>query len=127
MSQSRYIFQETLESFCDTEGDLVCTSDIRPGRCILHILSGYINDSAVFIAVMSKNYCNEKRHTLEIEHALLEEKPIILIFIEKMEEDEMPPVILNVFKYYARAKFVAEGGIQLDWAHVCKSIIKLVD
>ena len=57
---------------------------------------------------------------MEIEGARNKGKPVILIFKEDVEETEMSPAILEVFKNYTRAKFVLENGdykIQPDWVH----------
>ena len=89
-----------------------------------------LDDSAVFIAVMSKNYCNSDYCKLEIEQARLQGKAIILIFIEEVAEEEMTLVIREVFRKYTRVKFVFEGGfykLQPDWKCVCESIIQLMD
>ena len=78
---------------------------------------------------MSKNYCNSDYCKLEIEQARLQGKPIILIFIEDVEEDEMTLVIREVFRNYTRVKFVAEDGmyrLQPDWGHICESVIQLM-
>ena len=87
-----------------------------------------LDDSAVFIAVMSKNYCSSDYCKLEIEQARLQRKPIILIFIEEVEEARMTLVIREVFRNYTRIKFMRDNGvykIQPDWQHVCQAIIQL--
>ena len=88
-----------------------------------------LDDSAVFIAVMSKNYCSSDYCKLEIEQARLQGKAIILIFIEEVAEEEMTLVIREVFKKYTRVKFVVDNGfykLQPDWGCVCESIIQLM-
>ena len=116
---------------CKTDKDLVCIGDryFRPGQTIFSEMIRCLDDSAVFIAIMSKNYCNSDYCKLEIEQARLQGKAIILIFIEEVEEEEMTLVIREVFKKYTRAKFVLEGGfykLQPDWECVCESIIQLM-
>ena len=88
-----------------------------------------LDESAVFIAVVSKNYCNSEYCKLEIEQAHLQGKPIILIFIEEVKEEEMTLVIRQVFRNNTRVKFVFEEGhyrLQPDRDHVCKSIMQLM-
>ena len=95
-SSSYFLFdfcpiQETLETICETDRDLVCIGDryFTPGQPIFSEMIRCLDDSAVFIAVMSKNYCNSDYCKLEIEQARLQGKPIILIFIEEVEEAEI--------------------------------------
>ena len=86
-----------------------------------------LDDCAVFIAVMSKNYCNSEYCKLEIEEARVKGMSIIPIFIEDVEESEMSRVTREVFRNYTRTKFVLKEGIyklNLDWENVCESIIQ---
>ena len=89
-----------------------------------------LDDCAVFIAVMSRNYCNSEYCKLEIEEARVKGMSIIPIFIEDVEESEMSRVTREVFRNYTRTKFVLKEGIyklNLDWENVCESIIQLVE
>ena len=57
------------------------------------------------------------------------EKPILLIFMEHVEEEKMNFIAKEVFRNFARAKIVQEGGeitIQPNWDQICDSIIKLL-
>ena len=45
-----------------------------------------------------------------IEQARIQGKPIILDFIEKLEEEEMLLVIREMFRNYTHFKFVLEEG-----------------
>ena len=84
----------------------------------------------MFIAVMSKNYCNSGYCRLEIEQARLQGKPIILIFIEEVAEEDMTLVIREIFRKYTRVKSVLQDGVyhlQPDWKFVCESIILLMN
>ena len=88
-----------------------------------------LDECAVFIAVVSRNYCTSDYCKLEIEEARVKRMPIILIFIEKVEEDYMNRVTKEVFRNYTRAKFVFKEGayiLNLDWREVCESIVDLV-
>ena len=57
------------------------------------------------------------------------EKPIILIFIEEVPENEMTLVIREVFRNYTRVKFVSEDGmnyrLEPNWEQVCKAVVEL--
>ena len=68
-----------------------------------------LDDCAMFIAVMSRNYYNSEYCKLEIQEARFKGMPIVLIFIEKVE-DYMSRVTREVFRKYTRAKFLFENG-----------------
>ena len=117
---------------CKSDKELVCIGDrfFRPGQTIFSEMIRCLDDSAVFIAVMSKNYCNSDYCRLEIEQARLQGKPIILIFIEEVAQEDMTLVIREVFRKYTRVKFVLQDGVyylQPDWKFVCESIILLMN
>lgn len=126
-----HLFQHGLETRTGIHRDLVCLADrhFRPGRTIFSEIIKSLNESAVFIAVLSRNYCNSDYCKLEIEQACLQRKPIILMFIEKVEEERMNPVIRAIFRKYTRVKFILEDGhyrLQPDWENVCDSIMQLI-
>ena len=117
---------------CKSDKELVCIGDryFRPGQTIFSEIIRCLDDSAVFIAVMSKKYCNSDYCRLEIEQARLQRKPIILIFIEEVAEADMTLVIREVFRKFTRVKFVLQDGVyhlQPDWKIVCESIILLMN
>ena len=128
---SIFIFQHNLRTICNSDKELVCIGDryFRPGQPIFSEMIRCLDDTAVFIAVMSKNYCNSGYCKLEIEQARLQGKPIILIFIEDVAEDDMTLVIREVFRKYTRVKFIVNEGVyqlQPDWKCVCESIIEIM-
>ena len=124
--------QDTLKILIKRDKDFICVGDryFRLGRTIYSEMTRCLDDCAVFIAVMSRNYCNSEYCKLEIEEARVKGMPIILIFIEKVEEDYMSRVTREVFRNYTRAKFVFEDGVyrlNADWKFVCESVIQLVE
>ena len=88
-----------------------------------------INDSAVFIGVVSKHFCESYFCDIEISEARTTGKPIILISMEHVDTDKMTVVIRDVFMNNARAKIVKEGNnyqMYPPWEQLCKAIIGLV-
>ena len=55
--------------------------------------------------------------------------PILLIFIEHVDEEDISRVTREVFMYNTQADFVMEGRVyrlNMDWESVCESIIQLL-
>ena len=120
-----------MEALLDTDRDLICVGDryFRLGRTIFSEMLRCLDRCSVFIAVMSRNYCNSEHCQREIEEARVFGMPIILIFIEHVDEEDMSRVTREVFRYYTRANFIMEEGVyrlNMDWESVCESIIQLV-
>ena len=123
-------FQNCLRATCGTDRDIICSDrNFRPAFPIADEIIRCLDDSAVFIAIMSLNYCQRDFCKFEIQRAFQMEKPIILIFIEEVPENEMTLVIREVFRNYTRVKFVSEDGINYrlepNWEQVCKAVVEL--
>ena len=81
------------------------------------------------IAVMSKKYCKSFYCKLEMEQARLLQKPVIMVFIENIAENEMSEVMREVFRNFTRVKITVVGEqyqTQPDWPYVCRSIIQFM-
>ena len=81
------------------------------------------------VAGMSQNYCKSFYCKLEIEQARLIGKPVIMIFMENVAENEMSEVMKEVFRNFTRVKIVLVGEqyqSQPDWTYVCQSIVQLM-
>ena len=107
----------------------MCHGDLHfvPGRNIFSEMERCVAEAAVFVAVISKNYCESYLCKLEISEAQKTGKPIILIFIEHVDENTMGIVIRDIFMKYARAKIVQEEGvfnIYPTWEQLCQAIIE---
>ena len=125
-------FQDNLEALHDTDRDLICVGGryFRLGRTIFSEMLRCLDECSVFITVMSRNYCNSEHYKREIEEARVLGMPILRIFIEHVDEENMSRVTREVFRYYTRANFVMEEGVHrlnMDWESVCDSIIQLVE
>ena len=112
--------------------DLVCNADVNfhPARTILSEIFRCLKDCDVFVAVVSTSFCKSRFCRYEIEHAHLLEMPIILIFIERVNEDDMNLITKEVFETFTRVQFAmdidGEYRITPDWPHICESIIQLI-
>ena len=57
------------------------------------------------------------------------DKPVIMIFIEDVQETEMSEVMKEVFRNFTRVKIMFEDGqykAQPEWPFVCTAIIQLM-
>lgn len=123
--------QRRLKTITNINRDLVCYADRHfvPGCTILSEMVNWLENSSVFIAVITSDYCASNFCKFEIEQAHLMRKPIILILKEHVEERDMSPITKQVFQHFTRVKCVFEDGqhrIQPDWKEICDAIIQLM-
>ena len=88
-----------------------------------------LEDCAVFVVVLSKNYCFSDYCKHEIEQARLMRKPIVIIMKEIVDEGDMNGVIKETFRHFTRATFKFEEDeprLQQDWVYICRCIIELL-
>ena len=109
----------------------MCNADVHfhPARTTLSEIFRCLKLCEVFVAVVSKNYCKSRYCQYEIEHAHLLAKPIILIFIEHVPEDNMNLITKEVFETFTRVQFIIEDGqyeLRPGWDQLCESIIQLI-
>ena len=120
-----------MKNLTDSDRDLVATGDkhFRLGRSIFGEIIRMLEECAIFMVVLSKNYCHSDYCKLEIEQARLMRKPIVVIMKEFVEEEEMNGVIKETFKHFTRVTFMfQEENYRLDqsWEYICESIIQLL-
>ena len=123
--------QRCLEEKTGINRELVCVADrhFRPGRTIFAEMIKCLEDSAIFVAVVSRSFCKSDYCKRETEEAHLKRMPIILIFIEEVEVEQMSRVIQEVFQHFTRVKLVYDEGqfrLQPDIERVCDSIMLLL-
>ena len=115
----------------ETDRDLVCIGDryFRLGRSIFGEILQCLDDCAVVVVVMSTNYIRSEYCNLEIEHARLKNKPIVILMKEEVNQDDMNAVTKQIFRHFTRVKFIYdEAGhlkIERDWKDMCESIVML--
>ena len=89
-----------------------------------------MDDSAVVVVVMTGNYVKSDYCNLEIEHARLKNKQIVILTKEEVNKDDMNAVTKEIFSHFTRVRFVCgeDGHIRLErgWKDVCESIIMLL-
>ena len=125
--------QDTLRDIISTERDLVCTGDtqFRPGYPIGEEIINCIRQSAVTILVVSNAFCqNITWCQREVQEAYDQNKPIILLMLEKVSPDAMGPVLQRLFAKYTHASWKAGdhnngGHMEPDWPVFGQSIIAL--
>ena len=123
--------QAQLKNMTNCDRDLVAIGDcyFRLGLTIFSEIIRMLDDCAVFVVVLSKNYCFSDYCKHEIEQARLMRKPIVIIMKEFVDEDDMNGVIKETFKHFTRAtfRFEEEGWrLEQDWEYICQSIIQLL-
>ncbi|XP_060567589.1 toll-like receptor 4 [Ruditapes philippinarum] len=117
-----------LRRMFDTPRDLVCTGDrnFRPGRTIFDEIDNCLNISAIAICVVSHQFCQSNFCKYEFEQAFALKKPIMLIFIEEVDEQDMSLLIKQHFNNYTRISLRFHNGdviITPNWERVCESIL----
>ena len=123
--------QTQMKTLTDCERDLVAIGDryFRLGRSIFAEIIRMLDDCAVFVVVLSKNYCYSDYCKHEIEQARLMRKPIVIIMKEFVDEGDMNGVIKETFKHFTRATFRFEGEdlrLDQDWEYICQSVMQLL-
>lgn len=123
--------QTTLKSLVDTDKELVAWGDtsFRPGFPLCGEIIKGIDDAAVTILIVSKTFCKKHWCRQEMREAYDQNKPIILIMMEKVEERLMEDTLKRIFERYSHARWVADdtggGHIEPDWVQFCRSVISL--
>ena len=125
------LFQDHLHELTGLDRELVCNADMHfhPAKTILSEIFRCVGQSEVFVAVVSKNYCESRYCRYEIEHAHLLERPIILVFKEHVPEENMNLICKEVFQTFTRVQFVYENEqpvLKPGWQQLCDSILQLV-
>ncbi|KAH3747724.1 hypothetical protein DPMN_182153 [Dreissena polymorpha] len=109
---------------------LVCSGDrhFRPGYALGEEIIRCIEDSAVIILAVSKHFCQKEWCRKEVQETYDQNKPIILLFLERVEPDEMGKVLQKVFNRYTHASWIADandGHIEPDWSVLCDALLDL--
>ncbi|XP_045206124.2 toll-like receptor 2 [Mercenaria mercenaria] len=109
---------------------LVCLGDkhFRPGYPLRDEVMRCIEESSVFLAIISRNFCKRMWCNLEIGEAYDQKKPIIMLMVEYVEKELMENFLQKIFNRYAHATWKPDdkgGHIEPEWKLFCKSIIQL--
>ncbi|XP_045169455.2 toll-like receptor 4 [Mercenaria mercenaria] len=95
--------------------DHICIGDryFRPGFPVITEIMTKMEKSAVIIFVISLEFCNKPWCHIEIKEAYELQKPIILIFREEVDLQDMPKLVEKLFHQNTRCKF--ERDIDGAW------------
>ncbi|KAH3752109.1 hypothetical protein DPMN_186719 [Dreissena polymorpha] len=109
---------------------LVCSGDrhFRPGYALGEEIIRCTEDSAVTILAVSKNFCQKEWCRREVQETYDQSKPIVLLFLERVEPDEMGRVLRHLFSRYAHASWISDsngGHIEPDWSILCDALLDL--
>lgn len=113
----------------NTPRDLVSIGDrhFRPGQTIFEEIDVCLSKSAIVIFVVSHPFCQSNFCKYELEQAYTLNKKIMLLFIEDVEEQNMPPLIGKYFNKYTRINLrrCRDGEINITpkWEIICESIL----
>ena len=121
-----------LASLTNTDQQLVCTgSDLLPGQPIRDQITEFMDQSAVFVAVISTEYCCSYWCKEEINKARMDNKPVMLLFKEEVPESQMNLDIKYFFHKNIRAKWIlnvnGEYELETGWNNICSSIIQFLN
>ncbi|KAH3750962.1 hypothetical protein DPMN_185502 [Dreissena polymorpha] len=109
---------------------LVCSGDrhFRPGYALGEEIIRCIEDSAVTILAVSKNFCQKEWCRKEVQETYDQNKPIVLLLLERVEPDDMGKVLRKLFSRYAHASWISDsngGHIEPDWSILCDALLDL--
>ncbi|KAH3781014.1 hypothetical protein DPMN_158839 [Dreissena polymorpha] len=109
---------------------LVCSGDrhFRPGFELGEEIIRCIEDSAVIILAVSKHFCQKEWCRKEVQETYDQNKPIVLLFLERVEHAEMGKVLQKLSGRYAHASWIADsdgGHIEPEWSILCDALLDL--
>jgi len=111
--------------------DLITIGDFhfRPGFTVNAEGHRALTESGVVLAVISRAFCASAYCKDELEQAHSLKRPIVLIFIEEVDEHDMGEIVHHLFKSKVRVQYRREGDqsvIKPDWSIVCTSVLQLI-
>ncbi|KAL3842825.1 hypothetical protein ACJMK2_020809 [Sinanodonta woodiana] len=127
----RYIIDELKDTLsarlAASKDDIVCIGDIHfePGRYILDEIIRCTESCSVVLLVVSEAFCKSHFCDFEALCALLEKKPIILMFLEDVDPKCMSKIMHKHFQRYTRVRWTRNGDefeLVPSWGKVCDSI-----
>lgn len=120
----------TIADVTKTDFDLVCVGDkhFLPGQPLCGEIIKCIDNSAVVIAIISKDYCQKNWCQTEIMEAYQLRKPIIMLLIDDIDIHLMGDLLEKIFHRYAHASWVPDedrGHLMPDWPTFGIAILQL--
>ncbi|XP_053372775.1 toll-like receptor 2 [Mercenaria mercenaria] len=122
---------ENLQLMTGIDRELVCTGDrhFRPGFYVHNEAYRGLDTTSVMVVVASKNFCRSSYCQNELDQAYVKKKPIILMFIEHIDKENMTPTIKELYQRNVRVLWTVENGeykMKTTWNNVCTSILDLI-
>lgn len=123
--------QRTLQTIVQTDQHLIAKGDaiFRPGFPITEEIVKGIDDAAVIIFAVSRNFCRKQWCQEELRQAYDQHKPIIMIMLEKVDIELMDGVLKRLFLRYTHARWLTDDTngdhLEPDWITFCHSLITL--
>lgn len=111
---------------------VVCVGDknFRPGHSIFNETYRCLQESASVVALVSRSFCESDYCCNELEQAVLMQKPVLLLFSEFVAEDDMPPIVKQIFRRNVRAK-AEQIGDEVIYSpsikNICLSVMELIN
>ena len=122
---------QSLQDLIHTEKEVLCDSNkhFNLGFSIIAEVLRCINECCVGIFYVSNSFCQSHWCELELRETYELKKPIILIFKEEIDERDMSPLMLKIFRKFTRAKIIVreDGHVEMipDVKQLSNSIIML--
>lgn len=123
--------QRTLQTIVQTDHQLIAKGDaiFRPGFPITEEIVKGIDEAAVIIFAVSRNFCGKQWCQEELRQAYDHHKPVIMIMLEKVETELMDGVLKRLFLRYTHARWLTSDKngdhLEPDWITFCHSLITL--
>ena len=104
--------------------------NFRLGFPITNEIIRCIDASAVIVFCVSAEFCKSRYCEDEVIVACFDRKPVVLMFLEKVDMNEMPKVLTKHFQNITRSKWILHENGQYKiipkWEVVCRSIVDLM-
>jgi hypothetical protein len=113
------------------ERGLVCTGDqhLRPGFYVLNETRLCFERVSTIVIVVSNNFCNSSYCCNEFNLAFESGKPMLLMFKESVDEQNMPDVMRQIYRRKTRILWTFENGeyiLRTKWDNIASSILDLI-
>ncbi|XP_045208901.2 toll-like receptor 4 [Mercenaria mercenaria] len=122
---------ENLQLMTGIDRELVCTGDrhFRPGFYVHNEAYRRLDTASVLIVVASNNFCQSTYCQNELDQAYVKQKPIILMFIEHIDQELMTTTMKELYQRNVRILWTVENGehkMKTTWENVCTSALDLI-
>ena len=123
--------KKSLQEIIRTDREVLCENSehFNLGFPIINEVMRCIAESCVGLFIVTNNFCQSHWCECELRETYDLKKPIILIFKEEIDERDMSPLMLKIFRKFTRAKIIESGDVQVemipDVKQLSNSIIKL--